>query len=104
MNPLYQISGYILRQLEKLLTDPFFLLCVLIMILLAWLFAIGMLVKEYGMKCGPDEHRDPFMLWFIGLFASPIVAGLIVCAHPDRSCDSLKASDASHAEDQLPSI
>ena len=104
MNPLYQISGWFLYQLEKLLANPSFLLLILIMILMAWLFAVGMLVKEYGRKCGPDEHRDAFMLWFIGLFASPIVAGLIVCAHPDRSCDSLKASDVPHTEDQLPSI
>lgn len=79
----------------------------LLVSLAAWLVAINLFVdlaKEKGhFKDGAGT------LWFIGLFATPIVVGLYVVALPDKSNSSntgtgAKLSSASSADDELPSI
>lgn len=56
------------------------ILVVAIAALVAWILAISKLVSFANAK----GHSDAGTLWFIGLFASPIVLGLIVCAMPDK--------------------
>ena len=56
------------------------ILVIAIVVLVAWILAISKLVSFANAK----GHSDTGTLWFIGLFASPIVLGLIVCAMPEK--------------------
>lgn len=73
----------------------FLLLIVAIVAIAAWIISISKLVK-----IAEDKGQSTGSLWLIGLFASPIVLGLIVCAMPDRG--EVKAQKP--AEPELPSI
>lgn len=54
----------------------------LIVCLIAWLLAISLIIKAAQAK---GFHRDGTgKLWFIGIFATPIVLGLYVASLPDR--------------------
>lgn len=61
----------------------FVLLAIGIACLIAWLMAISQLVEAARMK-GHCQNGDG-MLWFIGIFASPIVLGLYTASLPDRA-------------------
>ena len=71
----------------------------------AWVCSIFMLVDTYKKKGGPDIHGYPIgALWFVGLFASPMVLGLYVCALPGCSTELSESSSPAQIVDQLPSI
>lgn len=54
----------------------------LIVCFIAWLLAISLIIKAAQAK---GFHRDGTgKLWFIGIFATPIVLGLYVASLPDR--------------------
>ena len=65
------------------------ILVVAIVALVAWILAISKLVSFANAK----GHSDAGILWFIGLFASPIVLGLIVCAMPDKQSSFSEPND-----------
>ena len=44
------------------------------------------------------------MLWFIGIFATPIVVGLYVAALPDKNAPRAKGEKRPVTNDELPSI
>lgn len=68
--------------------------------LVAWLLAINLLIKT-GMAKGYSMSNTG-ILWFIGIFASPIVLGIYIMALPDKSARSQDAQDAPVEE--LPSL
>lgn len=55
-----------------------------IVVLVAWCMAISLLVEAAKEK-GYYRDGGAGRLWFIGLFATPLVIGLYVCALPDKS-------------------
>lgn len=65
------------------------ILVVAIVVLVAWILAISKLVSFANAK----GHSDAGILWFVGLFASPIVLGLIVCAMPDKQSSFSEPND-----------
>lgn len=73
-----------------------------IVMLIAWLVSISKLIEIYKQKCS-DEDSSVGILWFIGIFASPIVLGLYICALPDSSDHSASQSQ-ENTKNQLPSI
>lgn len=85
---------------------PWILLLVIsLLVFIAWVCSIIMLVDVYERKGGPGSHRFPVgALWFVGLFASPLVLGLIVCALPSYSTELPESDPAKQLVDQLPSI
>ena len=80
---------------------------VLFVVLAAWIAAIFKLVEAAQEK---GHYKDGAgILWFIGIFATPIVVGLITASLPDRSertvAVTVPASAAPKAaEDELPEI
>lgn len=69
----------------------------LILILAAWLVSISLMVKAAKEK---GHHLDGAgKLWFIGIFASPIVLGLYTASLPDRNVPRTRDVD-----DELPTI
>lgn len=51
-------------------------------LIIAWIFAIDELIKAAQMK---GHHKgSTASLWFIGIFATPIILGLCIAALPDR--------------------
>ena len=70
----------------------------LILILAAWLVSISLMIKAAKEK---GYHRDGAgKLWFIGIFASPVVLGLYTASLPDRNVPLAK----SNVDDELPAI
>ena len=59
----------------------FLMIALLICAVIAYFMAIAYLVKNARAKNAPQSSGA---LWFIGLFGSPIVLGLIVASMPDR--------------------
>ena len=82
---------------------PIVMLIVAIIMLAAWLVSISKLIEIYKQKHKYGKSASTGILWFIGIFASPIVLGLYVCALPDSSQRSSSPNQKSSA-DQLPSI
>ena len=74
----------------------------LIAALVAWLMAINLFVG-IGKSKGYFEDGAG-MLWFIGIFATPIVVGLYVAALPDKNAPRAKGEKRPVANDELPSI
>lgn len=57
-------------------------LLVWVVVFVAWLLAISLIIKAAQAK---GWHKDGTgKLWFIGIFATPIILGLYVAALPDR--------------------
>lgn len=79
------------------------MLIIAIVVLAAWLVSISKLIEIYTQKHKDGESASTGILWFIGIFASPIVLGLYVCALPDSSQRSSSPNQKNSA-DQLPSI
>jgi hypothetical protein len=69
-----------------------------IFVLIAWLVAVSMFV-EIARNKGVSATGA---LWFIGIFASPLVLGLYVIALPDEKRTQIVANSAS--DDELPSL
>lgn len=71
--------------------------------LVAWLLAINLLIKVGEAKGHALSNKG--LLWFIGIFATPIVVGLYIIALPDRRAEAArKAPPASAATDELPEL
>lgn len=71
-------------------------------LIIAWIFAIDELIKAAQMK---GHHKgSTASLWFIGIFATPIILGLCIAALPDRGeLAEAKLSD-QNLPDDLPAI
>lgn len=59
-----------------------FMLLLTIAILVAWIMSISLIIN--AIKAKGYEQITVGTLWFIGLFASPIVLGLYAVALPDK--------------------
>ena len=60
----------------------FILFVIMVVVLAAWLMAINLLIKVGAAKGYSMDNKG--LLWFIGIFATPIVVGLYVAALPDN--------------------
>lgn len=71
----------------------------------AWCLTIGLFI-EVAKEKGYYKKEGAGILWFIGLFATPIVVGLYVTALPDKHSEEryLDRDDAANIYDELPSI
>lgn len=81
------------------------LFIVAIVVLVAWLVATEMFI-DLAQKKDPQFYRTG-MLWFVGIFATPIVVGLYVCAMTDKRSATSSANnrnDADALNGELPSI
>lgn len=81
----------------------FILFVIMVVVLAAWLMAINLLIKVGAAKGYSMDNKG--LLWFIGIFATPIVVGLYVAALPDNRLRS--ASDvpsAAAAAEELPEL
>lgn len=68
-------------------------------IVVAYFVSIAMLVKSARQK---GHHRDGSLpLWFMGLFATPIVLGLYVAGLPDRAGREESVSELREAVEDL---
>lgn len=76
---------------------------IMILMLCAWILAIEKLINAARMKGHCKEGSGA--LWFIGLFASPLVLGLYTASLPDRGQAAIadKVSAQSPIDD-LPAI
>lgn len=88
----------------------FLLLLILIVMLIAWLCAINLFV-EAARKKGYYCNGGSGILWFIGIFATPIVVGIYVSALPDRSTiesrgtvSEAKGFANAHVAEDLPAV
>ena len=68
---------------------------VLLMFIPAYIVAINMFIEAAERK-GNDVSTG--MLWFVGIFLSPIVVGLYVAALPDLSKKVVTKEEATEAE------
>lgn len=82
----------------------FFMFAITIAVLVAWLMAINLFAKIARAK---GYYKDGAgILWFIGIFATPIVVGIYVAALPDkRQAGTLTQGGVPvGVDDELPSI
>lgn len=86
--------------MEGLITLITLALC--IAVLVAWIMAIAMLVKMAKEK--GHCRNGAGLLWFVGLFASPIVLGLYVAALPDKKQRKGDANRQAPTQYELPII
>ena len=66
------------------------------------LIAISLLVD--AAKAKGFHRNDAGTLWFVGIFASPIVLGLYTASLPDRSAPAATAAAPEDPRDELPAI
>lgn len=86
--------------MEGLITLITLALC--IAVLVAWIMAIAMFVEIAEEK---GHYRNGAgLLWFVGLFASPIVLGLYVAALPDKKQRKGDANCQAPTQYELPII
>lgn len=78
----------------------FLLIALSIVILAAWIVSIVKLVEAYKLKQENGQDAPTGVLWLIGLFASPVVLGLYVCALPNRS----ERTSSKKPETELPAV
>lgn len=64
------------------------IILLLICCLIAWIISISKLIEAYRKKTENDINVSTGILWFMGLFASPIVLGLYICALPSKQKSS----------------
>lgn len=85
------------------MSELFIVFVIPIVMLVAWLLAINLLIKVGEAKGHALSNKG--LLWFIGIFATPIVVGLYIIALPDRRAEAArKAPPASAATDELPEL
>lgn len=85
------------------MSELFIVFVIPIVVLVAWLLAINLLIKAGEAKGHALSNKG--LLWFIGIFATPIVVGLYIIALPDRRAEAArKAPPASAATDELPEL
>ena len=74
---------------------------VLLLVLTAFLLSISLFINAAKEK-GYYEHGGTGVLWFIGIFATPIVVGLYTASLPDLKNQKEKQKEA--VETELPAI
>lgn len=85
------------------MSELFIVFVIPIVVLVAWLLAINLLIKVGEAKGHALSNKG--LLWFIGIFATPIVVGLYIIALPDQRAEAArKAPPASAATDELPEL
>ena len=74
-----------------------------IIVLSAWCVAINLFIGIGKSKGHPMENAG--LLWFVGIFATPLAVGLYVAALPDRRIASAKEKPSKDAAvEELPAI
>lgn len=76
-------------------------LVIIVLVLAACVASISLFIQAAQEK-GYYEHGGTGLLWFIGLFATPIVVGLFVASLPDLKGRKAKQKGAVEAE--LPAV
>lgn len=66
----------------------------------AWLASINLLIKVGAAKGYAMENKG--LLWFIGIFATPIIVGLYVAALPDNRLSAVGEELSSAATEEIP--
>ncbi|MDY5661088.1 MAG: hypothetical protein SPG07_00505 [Coriobacteriales bacterium] len=79
----------------------FFMIVIMFLVLAAWLVSISLFIKAAKEK-GYYEHGGTGLLWFIGIFATPIVVGLYTTSLPDLR--DQKAKQKETVETELPAV
>ena len=79
-----------------------------ILVLIAWLVAINLFVEAAKEK-GYYRDGGAGLLWFVGIFATPIVVGIYTTALPDKRSQEAHsgtgdASRSASIQDELPSV
>lgn len=80
----------------------------LIVVLVAWLMAINLFINAAKEK-GYYKDGGAGMLWFIGIFATPIVVGIYTSSLPDKRGREIMSGiggspAAASVQDELPSL
>ena len=78
-----------------------FTVLIMILVLAAFLASISLFIKAAKEK-GYYEHGGTGLLWFIGIFATPIVVGLYTASLPDLREKREKSKESVDAE--LPAV
>lgn len=78
-----------------------FMIVILVLVLAAFLASISLFIKVAKIK-GYFEHGGTGLLWFIGIFATPIVVGLFTASLPDLR--DQKAKQKKAVETELPAV
>lgn len=63
----------------------FLMIVILIVVIVAWVNAINLYLAALAEKGYELDNSIRGKIWFIGLFATPLAAGLYVASLPDRS-------------------
>lgn len=78
-----------------------------ILVLVGWLVAIQLLINA-GKQKGHFKDGGEGVLWFVGIFATPIVVGLYILALPDKRADVAPSPQpqmtAAPQSDELPDL
>ena len=79
-----------------------------VVVLVAWLLAINLFINAAKEK-GYYKDGGAGMLWFIGIFATPIVVGIYTSSLPDKRGREIMtgvggSSTAASIQDELPSL
>lgn len=78
-----------------------FMIIIMILVLVAFLASIALFINAAKEK-GHYEHGGTGILWFIGIFATPIVVGLYTASLPDLRDQKAKQKDS--VETELPAV
>lgn len=79
------------------------LIILAIVALIAWLLAINLLIKVGAAKGYAMDNKG--LLWFIGIFATPIVVGLYIASLPDNRVMPAESAAGSEAPaEELPAL
>lgn len=83
----------------------FLFVVIAIVVLVAWLVAINLFI-EAAKKKGHYKNGGSGILWFVGIFATPIVVGIYVASLPDMEQRSNNTIENANRPDNpnLPSI
>ena len=79
-----------------------------ILVLIAWIMAIDLFIGAAKEK-GYYKEGGAEILWFIGIFATPIVVGIYTSSLPDKRGREIVAntsgsSSVTSIQDELPSL
>ena len=80
-----------------------FVICVVVIV--AWVTAIKLYISVISEKGYAVDNSIRGKIWLIGLFATPIAAGIYVNSLPDRSPPAhAETSDSVPSNDVLPNL
>ncbi len=80
----------------------FILIGIILVVLIAWLMSIDLLIKVGAAKGYSMDNKG--LLWFIGIFATPIVVGLYVAALPDNRLNAAGEVSPAAVAEELPEL